>query len=184
MNVYDFDHTIYDGDSTISFYGYCLKKYPAVLLDFPRQILAFLKYKTGRCGKTAFKEIFFCFLERVPDQGKTVNDFWDIHEHKIKKWYKSRQEEGDMIVSASPGFLLGEICGRLGIRYLIASEVDMRTGKFSSENCYGEEKVRRFLEKYPDMKIEKFYSDSYSDTPMALLAEEAFIVRKNKISEW
>lgn len=26
MNVYDFDKTIYDGDSTIDFYLYCVKK--------------------------------------------------------------------------------------------------------------------------------------------------------------
>lgn len=61
MNVYDFDHTIYDGDSTVSFYVYCLMEYPAVFFDFPRQFLAFLKYKAGKCGKTAFKETFLFF---------------------------------------------------------------------------------------------------------------------------
>ena len=29
MNVYDFDGTIYDGDSTFDFYKYCMKKHPA-----------------------------------------------------------------------------------------------------------------------------------------------------------
>lgn len=26
MNVYDFDETIYDGDSTVDFYKYCLRR--------------------------------------------------------------------------------------------------------------------------------------------------------------
>lgn len=31
MNVYDFDKTIYAGDSTIDFYLFCLKRQPAIL---------------------------------------------------------------------------------------------------------------------------------------------------------
>ena len=30
MNVFDFDKTIYDGDCTVDFYMYCLKKYPVI----------------------------------------------------------------------------------------------------------------------------------------------------------
>lgn len=33
MNIYDFDETIYDSDSTKDFYFYCLKKYPKILLS-------------------------------------------------------------------------------------------------------------------------------------------------------
>ena len=35
MNIYDFDETIYDSDSTKDFYFYCLKKYPKILLSVP-----------------------------------------------------------------------------------------------------------------------------------------------------
>lgn len=45
----------------------------------------------------------FCFLKRIPDERKVVNDFWDIHQHKIKKWYKIQHEGEDLIISASPG---------------------------------------------------------------------------------
>ena len=30
--VYDFDETIYDGDSTVDFYKYCVKRKPSLLL--------------------------------------------------------------------------------------------------------------------------------------------------------
>ena len=44
MNVYDFDKTIYDGDSTIDFYFYCLKKHPKIILCLPIQLYAAVKY--------------------------------------------------------------------------------------------------------------------------------------------
>ena len=67
---------------------------------------------------------------------------------------------------------------------LIASKVDCKSGKYSGINCHGKEKVRRFYEIFENGKIEEFYSDSYSDTPLAEISEKAFIVKKNDISEW
>lgn len=61
MNVYDFDKTIYEGDSTIDFYLFCLKKYPQILKYLPKQILGMLKYKIKSINKTQFKEDFFLF---------------------------------------------------------------------------------------------------------------------------
>ena len=37
MNVYDFDGTIYDGDSTVDFFLHALKRNPSVLLHLPKQ---------------------------------------------------------------------------------------------------------------------------------------------------
>lgn len=41
------------------------------------------------------------------------------------------------------------------------------TGEFRGENCHGAEKVRAFRERFGSVQPEAFYSDSYSDTPMA-----------------
>lgn len=73
---------------------------------------------------------------------------------------------------------------RLNIKNLIASDVDSRTGNFRSKNCYGEEKVERFRKRFPDVVIEEFYSDSYSDLPMAAISQRAFIVKGEEINEW
>ena len=65
---------------------------------------------------------------------------------------------------------------RLGIR-LIASDMDKRTALLNGLNCYGEEKVRRFYEQFPkDSKVESFYSDSLTDTPLARLADKAYLI--------
>ena len=184
MNVYDFDNTIYSGDSSIDFYFYCLRKYPAVITCLPRQIKAALDYKLGRIEKVIFKEVFFSFLNKLHDPKKDVGEFWDKNQSKMTSWYLRQQEEDDLIVSASPVFLLRDLCTRLNIKYLIASEVNIRTGRFESDNCYGKEKVKRVMESFPDAKINKFYSDSLSDKYLAELSKEAFMVAENTISQW
>ena len=60
----------------------------------------------------------------------------------------------------------------------------MKTGKFTGENCKGQEKVKRFRKKYGNAVIDDFYSDSLSDLPLARIAKRAFLVKKGKIREW
>ena len=77
-----------------------------------------------------------------------------------------------------------EICRHFNISHLIASEVDSNTGKFLSENCYGAEKVSRLKKYTANSEIDKFYSDSYSDDPLAKLAKESYLVKGNKLKKW
>ncbi len=184
MNIYDFDDTIYRGDSTRDFYFYCLKKYPSILLTAPKTAAAFLLYLFGARTKTQFKEKMYRFLTRVPDIDGELNIFWDRNEYKIKRWYRDARRADDIIISASPEFLLSPICERLGIRHLIASRVDRRTGVYSGENCHGAEKVRRLYEVFPDAVCEEFYSDSLSDAPLADIASRAWLVKGDKREEW
>ena len=58
------------------------------------------------------------------------------------------------------------------------------SGKISGENCHDKEKVRRFYKEFPGACAEEFYSDSLSDTPMAEIAQRAYIVRKENLSSW
>lgn len=183
-NVYDFDKTIYDGDSTVEFYKYCIKKYPAALLALPKTALYYFIYKAKRCSKTRFKEVFYRFLKYVPDIEENISAFWRIHQKNIKSWYLDCRRDSDIIISASPYFLLEPICHQLHTGPLLASLVELQTGKTLGENCYGKEKVRRLKEAVPDFEIEKFYSDSYSDSPLAQLAQESFLVRKDELLSW
>lgn len=184
MNVYDFDKTIYDGDSTIDFYLFMLKKHPKITVYLPYQIAGFFMYKLHFVPKTRFKEMFFSFLKSSRNINDDVQIFWNKNQNKLKKWYVNQKKNDDVIISASPEFLLKEICERIGITNLIASEVDEKSGHFYSENCYGEAKVERFKEKYPDAVIDEFYSDSLSDKPLADLAEKAFLVKGDELIKW
>ena len=67
---------------------------------------------------------------------------------------------------------------------LIASRVDPKTGKYTGFNCYGEEKLLRLREVFPDAEVDSFYSDSLSDAPLAYISKQAFLVKNGKLSPW
>ena len=184
MNGYDFDHTIYAGDSTIDFYFYLMKKYPFLLRYFPQQMMGACLYSMGKISKTEYKEYFFSFLKGVKGVKEEVRAFWNTHEKKIYTWYLRQKRSDDVIISASPEFLLQEIAGRLGINVLIASHVDPESGRFKGENCHGMEKRTRFQAAFPGRSLEQFYSDSRSDLPIARLAQRAYLVKKRHRQEW
>ncbi|HCU08040.1 MAG TPA: phosphoserine phosphatase [Clostridiales bacterium] len=181
MNAYDFDKTIYENDSTVDFYRYCIRHNKKVLLALPKTGLYGLAYLTGFCDKTTFKQAFFGFLKYLDNPSSTVDAFWRCHTHKIKACYLKRKRPDDVIISASPEFLLRPVCGET---VLIGSRVDARTGKFSGKNCYGQEKVLRLLERFPGCTPEEFYSDSLSDTPLAQISQRSYIVLGEKLIPW
>ena len=183
MNVYDFDRTIYNGDSTVDFYFFCMWRHKKILLLLPSLLFAYLKYYVFKKGnKTEFKESMYKFL-RFCDTDKDVEDFWKTHISKIKKWYIAQRKADDVIISASPEFLLLP-CGELVGFKVIASKVCSNSGKYDGENCYYNEKVNRFIKEYPNDNINEFYSDHYSDEPLANIAQKAYIVDKDTITPW
>lgn len=183
MNIYDFDGTLYDGDSTFDFLCYSVKKHPALVRFLPGIGWAGLLFFLKRLEKTDAKERFYRIFTGYDAEG-LLEEFWDAHQHKIFSWYPDQQEETDIVISASPEFLLEPICARLGIRHLMASRVDPKTGKYTGLNCWGPEKVVRLKDQMGVTHCDKFFSDSYSDTPLAHIAHEAFLIKKGKICPW
>lgn len=184
MNTYDFDKTIFYPDSSFCFYRYCLRRFPsAVLPTVPRSLRLAVRYKSGKIRAKALKEQLFSFLSAVPDVDAAVADFWQQNEQRIGSWYLEQKKDDDLILSASPRFLLQPICDRLGVE-LIATEMDRHSGKIDGENCHDHEKVRRFYLRDPDGHTEAFYSDSLSDSPMAEIADRAFLVKKHRLFPW
>jgi phosphatidylglycerophosphatase C len=182
--IYDFDHTIYAGDSTVDFFLFCIRTSPKCLWRIPEIFIGFLRYHLHLCNKTQLKQAFFSFLKNVPDVDESVKQFWELNKWKIKSFYENTSHNNDVIISASPEFLLEPICKQLGVVHLIGSRVDKKNGKFTGDNCYGVEKIRRLEEKLGDCQIEQFYSDSLSDLPLAKLAKKAFMVKRERIDPW
>ncbi len=184
MNAYDFDKTLYPCDSTFQFYRFLLWRHPSLLLELPRQIKAALAYRFKRIDKTQMKEKLFSAFRRIDDIDREVKLFWDKHEKDLEPYYAAIKRPDDVVISASPTFLLEEISKRIGFGTLIASRVDKKSGAYTGENCYGEEKCRRFYEVFPEGEVECFYSDSLSDTPMARLAKEAYLIKDHQPTPW
>ncbi len=184
MNVYDFDKTIYKEDSTQNFVFYIFKKYPICLLDLPRIGLNGLLFLFKIIDKTTYKERLYKFFRFIKDIDKELEIFVSENIDKIEPWYLNQQKEDDLIISASPYFLVKSFLDRINVNNLIASKVDKKTGKYTGLNCYGEEKVKRYKLEYGDKVVDEFYSDSLSDTPMAKLSKKAFFIDNGKVTNW
>jgi len=182
INVYDFDQTIYHSDSSKDFYLYSLRKDPSLVRYIPYQLFAAILYKLGLLSKTEMKSKVYVYFKSIQNMEARVKGFWEIHEYKLETFYLKQKQSTDVIISASPEFMLKPICEKLGVQ-LIASHVDPKTGH-SQENCYGKEKVLRFKALYKETQINEFYSDSLSDSPLANLAAKAYLVTKSKLKAW
>ena len=181
MDVYDFDGTLYRGDSTADFLKWCIRRYPYTALTLPRTGVAAACLGLRVIDKTSFKDQLYRFLTRVPDIETEVERFWRVHERSITGPCNARP--GDLVISASPEFLLENVCARRGLS-LIASKVDPHTGRTLGPNCSNEEKVARLLEAYPDAVVDNFYSDSHNDDPLARMAKRAFFVKDGALHPW
>ena len=184
MNVYDFDNTILRGDSTARFFAYCLAHYPKMWLDVPAQAVNGLLFVLKIRKKQAFKQRMLGFLKHIGDVDAAVEVFWQKNFCRVKPFYAQTRRDDDVVISASPEFLIRPACERLQVSCIMGSPVDKRTGLFSGPNCHGAEKVRRFREVFPDAQIQDFYSDSHSDDPLAHIALRAYYVKDERLLPW
>ena len=184
MNTYDFDKTVFYPDSSFCFVRFCLRHYPrAVLQSLPGASLTGLLHLAKKADTKELKQSIFAFLPYLDDVERVVEEFWREHRKNLQPWYLAQKREDDLILSASPEFLLRPICEELGVQ-LIATDMNPYTGQIRGLNCHDEEKVRRFYAAYPNGHTERFYSDSLSDEPMARIADQAFLVKNGKPQPW
>jgi len=183
FTVYDFDGTIYDGDSTFDFIKYLIKRKKRTILHIPKMCFYLIKYKLKLIKKETMKECFFEIFNNFGNIDELVNDFWNKNDYKLKDFFtKKKNHKNDIIASASPYFLLEPIANKYKVECLFASPVDKKTGKYDGINCHGVEKVRLINKKYKDCIIEEMYSDdAKADKPLLDLANKSYIVKKNKI---
>ena len=185
MNVYDFDNTIYKGESALHFFFYYIKKTPSLLKYCPRVFYALIKYKAGKITVEKALEDYAPAVEEyirsIPDLKADAVDFWDKHIKNIKPFYKELQRDDDVIVTGSPENTMQEVCKRLGIKHCVGSLIDEETGKIT-RLCIRSRKVPAFFEAFPDAEIENFYTDSpKNDAPLIELSKNAYHVKGNKI---
>ncbi len=186
MNAFDFDNTIYKGESSFDFFLFLLKKKPSLAKYLPWIIWKAIIYKSGKLPESALWEATDRMgkaMTEVGDLNLLAREFWNQNRHKIKAFYRGMQQPDDVIVSASPRFLLEPICEELGIEHLVCSEFDVKTGKLIFAN-FREKKIQAFREAFPEAKIEKFYTDSVNDEAFLRIATEGFMVKGNAIVRW
>lgn len=183
MTAYDFDNTIYDGESPIDFFLFCLKKKKSLIRFVPLIFYSFILYKMriltiDKLLETANK-MTAVFMKNSKDLDIIVQEFWNLHKKKLKPNYLAKLKSTDIIITASPRFLIEGIIPILKTKNIICSEFNTQTAQFEFVN-FGKNKVTAFKEKYPGAKITNFYTDSLNDLPLIEISEHSFLVKGNK----
>lgn len=191
--AFDFDHTLIDRDSLISFLFYTQGKrkasYHLALL-----IPAFIRYLLGQISRKEIKEKLigrffkgrsFFELERL---GKAYADekldcFLKPEALRRLEWHQSRGHRC-LLVSASFEFYLDPWAKRRGFEKVIGSRLEVDadgsvTGKMLGENCRGPEKKYRLLSYLGPKENYTLYAygDSDGDREMLELADYPFYRR-------
>lgn len=182
MRVFDFDNTIYDGESTFDFYLFSIRYNPRVAKYIILAVYNLIKYKLGKTTiadlENAAKKYSSLYLNAFDDKEKLVSAFWDRHIKKIKPWYSPQAD--DVIMTASFNLMMDEFCRRFGIKSCICSTVNRDTMQVEYIN-FSENKPKAFGAKYPDAAPDEFYTDNMLDRPMIDISKKAFLVKGNKI---
>lgn len=185
MNAYDFDGTIYPSNCTIGFAIWCMKRHPKLWFTYaPRAFKSVVLYKLKKMPSYRMLRELYSYLRDVDDFDVQIERYWDKNERRISSWYLAQKKPDDLIISASPTCLIEPIALRLGVT-CVATDYDRELGVLLNNLMYAKEKSRYIIDHgFP--VIEHFYSDSLSDTPLALCAEHAHLVikRARKVIDW
>jgi len=188
LALFDFDGTITTKDSMVEFIKYAVgkKKYYFGLLRLSPLLIAYkLKLYANDKAKERFLAYFFKELT-IKEFQKMVIGYDEneldkiVRKEAIEKigWHKKQGDEV-VVISASMECWLKLWCDRQKVK-LIATKLEIEngkfTGKFSTKNCYGEEKVNRLQKLYQTEKYSHIYAygDSQGDRELLALADEAF----------
>ncbi|MDE6741113.1 MAG: HAD-IB family phosphatase [Muribaculaceae bacterium] len=182
IKAFDFDGTLISRDSFPLFAFHALTPF-RLMCGVLRSVPVIARWKLGLINASEAKErIFSRLFKGVSSEkmGKKAELFVPLLDGILSRETRDHLDDDDscrVIVSASPGFWIRPWAAAHGFIDVLATEaevVDGRfTGRFSTPNCKGEEKVVRFLEKYPDRKsyILHAWGDSKDDLPLLGLAD-------------
>ena len=187
IDVYDFDGTIYDGDSTADFVLFCLGRHPGMILGAPRLAAAALMLAFKKINLTKFKTVLFGEMSKRFSLEQEADAFWQNEKTRAKlgAWfYETPRDLPIVIASASPEFELKHAAKILGVETLIGTQCDMKTGALTGKNCKGAQKIERIREVFGDYEVRAMYTDdAKADGPLLAIAREKYIVTHGKVEK-
>ena len=188
IHAFDFDGTLTRRDTLIEFIRY-VKGNKEFLIGFLKHLHLLIMMKLGIMPNWKTKRIIFQYFFG----GMTLEKFNEYCEKFAKEKASLLRKkgmvavnkavmDGDQVVIISASienwvepFFRFQVSNNINIIGTKIQVVNGKlTGRFLTKNCYGEEKVRRLLEQYPDRKEYKLvaYGDSRGDHALLDFADE------------
>lgn len=185
MNIYDFDNTIFKGDSSCKFIKYSITHHPLLVLkSLIASIPLGVKYLFKKEEFGVFKAKIFSFVKDIDNLEDYMERFTLKNIKNIKNFYLENRLDNDTIISASFEFIIRPFCEKIGIKNIIGTKYNVKTGKIIGKNCKGKEKIKRFRELYKEEDVINAYSDSLSDIPMFEISKNAYIVEGEELIKY
>tara|TARA_B110000459_G_C16607089_1_gene494139 strand:- start:1093 stop:1749 length:657 start_codon:yes stop_codon:yes gene_type:complete len=189
LAMFDLDNTLIAGDSDYSWGEFLTTKKLVDPVHFKRKNDQFYSdYQKGNLDILAYLEFSLAPLVNLTrsDLDALHKEFMEnvIHpmwlpkaEELIKKHIY--QQDTMVMITSTNRFVVEPICKKLGIKHLIATELEESnkkfTGKVSGIPSFGEGKVSRLVDwlDTSDFSLENstFYSDSINDLPLLQLVD-------------
>lgn len=181
MKVFDFDNTIYNGESSIDFAFYLIREKKKIILYIPTILFSLVRYKLCLISKEKLEAVINNFFEGVMEETESlplfVDQFWKKNSHKLNEGLLRLIKPEDVIISASPVFLFDGVRGLINTERIFGTEVDFKHKRITWFN-FGDNKVKRYKSLYGDRKIDVFFTDSYNDRDLMKLSERIYIMKK------
>lgn len=191
--LFDIDKTLIPYDSFFKWIFAILKKKKSHLLKIPKLVLLGITVIGNPQKLTRYKEKWLSLADNFSEEEivelskKLVNeciipDLKPGVENAIKQYKAS----GYTIIFATASFEIYfcYLAQYFGVDYFFGTKVQLIGGKWKivGQNCKGQEKIRRILEKLPEQEIDKSnsvgFSDSMSDYPYSSLVKKFYLVDK------
>lgn len=187
MIVYDFDNTIYDGESIVDFFKFLVKKDFKLIRFYPRIISLLILYKLNKAtvedlANKLGKLVKSFFKNKDYDLVTLSEEFWNKNFYKIKPEFLEMLSKEDIIITGCPNFLIEHIQDKLKVKDIISTQFNDETKEIEFL-CFNKNKVTAYNQFYRDKKIEKLYTDSLADKPLMALADEVYFVTKKGIKK-
>jgi len=184
IKVFDFDNTLYHGESSIDLAFYLIRRNKRILLYVPSILINLAKYKMCLVDREKAEQEINDFLKvAVKDKyeaAEIVESFWAENSYRLDENMIKRVRKDDVIITAGPDMLIDGIKDKLGTDNIISSIIDPDKREMVYFN-FGENKAKRYKEVYGDTPIESFYTDSFNDKPLMKLANKVYIVEKGRL---
>lgn len=171
--VFDFDGTLIREDSFITFAIHSLGRYK-FFAGILRTLPSLLAWKLRLKNNGYAKERLFAALyggKSFTKIADSATKFAPKYRYHILNRLRKHQRSGAhvYIITASLDIWMQHQADKLGVK-LICTQADITadgiiSGRFSSPNCYGKEKLRRLLREEPDREnyLLTVYGDSAGD---------------------
>ena len=190
--VFDFDHTLYDGDSGSHLFAWLIKRNPlrmlAAVLATPLLGPLVAMLPTRRYGISGYVWVATFGLHGAREFNTIIDQYVRVHEAEIRTRllpkaldvFAAHRTAGDKVVVATgaPPELARAILAFVAHQdvTVIGSEVGPRLSAMgATRHCHNEEKMRMLRERgYGDIAVA--YSDSTADLPLLKAAKAPVVV--------